>query len=71
MGLFPDCGGHSPKDSTSKLKRGQLNVCTVRYGTVRYVFCVWCTLFPPAAEICAGLAGQFLSVVDHSKVWGK
>ncbi len=44
--------GHWPKDSATKLKGGQLNVCTV------YVYCVWCTLFPPVAEISARLAGN-------------
>jgi hypothetical protein len=44
------------EDSATKLKRGQLNVCIV------YVYCVWslwCTLFPPVAEICARLARKF------------
>ncbi len=50
-GARPDCGPLA-EDSATKLKRDQLNVCTV------YV-CVWCTLFLPAAEICARLAGNF------------
>jgi hypothetical protein len=31
----------------------QPNMCTV------YMYCVRCTLFPPADEICARLAGNF------------
>jgi hypothetical protein len=49
---FPDCGPLA-EDSAAKLKRSQLNVCTV------YVYCVRCTLFPPAADNCARLAGNF------------
>ncbi len=49
---FPDWGPLA-EDSATKLKGGQLNVFTV------YVFCVWSTLFPPVAEICARLAGNF------------
>ncbi len=41
------------EDSATKLKRGQLNVCTV------YVYCVWYTHFPPVADICARLASNF------------
>jgi hypothetical protein len=62
-GAFPDWGPLA-KDSATKLKRGLLNVYTV------HVYCVWCTLFPPVAEICAMLANNFLSVVDNSEVWG-
>ena len=41
MELFLLCRPLS-EDSATKLKRGQLNVCTV------YVYCVWCTvLFSP------------------------
>ncbi len=50
-------------DSTTKLKRSQLNVCTKHQ--VRVLCLVYS--FPPAAEICARLAGN-LSVVDNSKV---
>ncbi len=46
---FPECGPLA-EDSAAKLKNGQLNVCGIVY--------VQCT-FPPAAEICAGLAGNF------------
>ncbi len=46
-------GGPLAEDSVTKLKSGQLNVCTV------YVYCVWCTLFPLVTEICASLAGSF------------
>jgi hypothetical protein len=38
-GAFPDWGPLA-EDSAAKLKRSQLNVCTM------YVFCVRCTLFP-------------------------
>jgi hypothetical protein len=51
-GAFPGCGPLA-EDSAAKLKRSQLNVCTV------YVYCVRYTLFPSAAEICARLAGNF------------
>jgi hypothetical protein len=46
---FPDCGPLA-EDSAAKLKRSQLNVCTV-YGVLSPP--------PPAAEICARLAGNF------------
>ena len=36
------------EDSATKLKEGQLNVCTV-----------YDVLFPPVVEICARLAGNF------------
>jgi hypothetical protein len=50
-------GGPPAKDSATKLKGGQLNVCTV-----------YCVLsFPPVAEICARLAGNFCQKVDNSK----
>ncbi len=49
-GAFPDWGPLA-EDSATKLKKGQLNVCNVQ--------CVWCTLFPPVAEIYARLAGNF------------
>ncbi len=42
-GTFPDCWPLA-KDSAAKLKRSQLYVCN---------------LFPPVAEICARLAGNF------------
>jgi len=53
---FPDWGPLA-EDSATKLKVGQLNVCT---GTTVYVYVysVWCTLFPPVAKICARLAGN-------------
>ncbi len=51
-GAFPDWGPLA-EDSAAKLKSSQLNVCTV------YAYCVQCTLFPPVAEICARLAGNF------------
>ena len=68
VGLFL-IGGPLAEDSATKLKGGQLNVFTV------YVFCVWSTLFPPVAEICARLAGnfcQYLTTVTsgaNSLVW--
>jgi hypothetical protein len=43
-GAFPDRGPLA-EDSAAKLKRSQLNVCTV------YVSCVLCSLFPPVVEI--------------------
>jgi hypothetical protein len=49
MDIFPDFGPLA-EDSATKLKRGQLNVCTV------YVYGV---IFPPEAEICARLASNF------------
>jgi hypothetical protein len=58
-GAFPDRGPLA-EDSAAKLKKSQLNVCTV------YVYCVRCTLFPPVAETCARLAGnlcQYLTTV--------
>ncbi len=43
--------GRLAEDSATKLKRGQLSVCTVYvYGVGRY---------SPCAEICAKLAGSF------------
>jgi hypothetical protein len=67
---FPDWGPLA-EDSASKLKKSQLNVCTV------YVYCVRCTLFPPVAKICARLAGNFyfcqymttVSCWENSLVW--
>jgi hypothetical protein len=53
-GAFSECGPLT-ENSVTKLKSGQLNVCTVYC-----VLYVQCTLFPPAAEICAGLAGNFV-----------
>jgi hypothetical protein len=53
-GAFPDLWATVAEDSATKLKRAQLNVCTV------YVYRVWCTLLPPATEICARSAGNFL-----------
>jgi hypothetical protein len=50
--FFPDCEPLA-EDSAAKLKKSQLNVCTV------YVYSVLCTLFPSAAEICARLAGNY------------
>ncbi len=44
MGLFLYWGPFA-EDSAAKLKKSQLNVCTV------YVYCVLCTLFLPVAEI--------------------
>ncbi len=58
LGLFL-IGGHLLKIA-ARLKRSQLNVCTV------YVYCVRCTLFPPVAETCARLASnlcQYLTTV--------
>jgi hypothetical protein len=47
VGLWPD-------DSATKLKRGQLDVCTV------YVYCILCiSPPPPAAEICSRFVGNF------------
>jgi len=40
--------------SAAKLKRSQPNVYTVVY-----VYCVQRTIYPPVAEICARLAGNF------------
>jgi hypothetical protein len=57
-GAFPDCGLLA-EDSAAKLKRGQLNVCTV-YGV----------LFSPLRLLCH-IGRQFLSVVDNNKVWGR
>ncbi len=51
MGLFL-IGGPLTEDSAAKLKKSQLNVCTV------YVYCVY-SILPPVAEICARLAGNF------------
>jgi hypothetical protein len=45
MGLL----GQLVEDSATKLKR----------GPAKCVYCVWCTLFPPVAEICARLAGNY------------
>jgi hypothetical protein len=64
MGLFPN-GAHWPKILPHNLKRSLLNVCTV------YVYCVLCTLFPPAAQKLCQIGRQLLSVVDNSKVGGK
>jgi hypothetical protein len=50
--VVPDWGPFA-EDSATKLKGGQLKVCTV------YIYCVWCTLFPSVAGICARLAGNF------------
>jgi hypothetical protein len=52
MGAFPDWGPLA-EDSAAKLKRSQLNLCTV------YVYCVRCTLFPPETETCARWANNF------------
>ncbi len=52
--LPPNCGPQA-EDSATKLKRSHLNVSTVHV----YCVCVLCTLFPPAAEICARLAGNY------------
>ncbi len=51
-GAFPDSGPLA-EDSAAELKRIQLNVCIV------CVYCVRRTFFPPAAETCARLAGNF------------
>jgi hypothetical protein len=40
------CLGPQAEDSYTELKRGQLNVCNVN------VYCEWCTLLAPVAEIC-------------------
>ncbi len=48
MGFFP-AWGPLAEDSATKLKRGQLNMCTV-YGVL---------FSPHVAEICARLAGNF------------
>ncbi len=59
---FPDFGPLA-EDSAAKLKRSQLNVCTV-----------YSVLFPPplVAATCACKIGlQILSVLGNSKVWGK
>ncbi len=67
-GAFPDLGPLA-EESATKLKGGQINVCTV------YVYSVWCNLFPPVAEICARLAGNFcqylttVTSVANSMVW--
>jgi hypothetical protein len=45
------------ENSATKLKRGQLNVCTL-YGVLSSP--LWLKFVP----------GNFLSVVDNSKVWG-
>jgi hypothetical protein len=55
---FPYCGPLA-EDSAAKLKKGQLNVCTV-YGV----------LFYPLRLKFVQISRQFLSVVDNSKVWG-
>ncbi len=52
INTIPDCGLLA-EDSAAKLKRSQLNVCTV------YAYCVQCTLSPPVAETCARLDGNF------------
>ncbi len=68
VGLFL-IWGPLAEDSAAKLKRSQLNVCTV------YIYCVRCTLFPPVAETCASLAGnlcEYLTTVTsgaNSLVW--
>ncbi len=49
-GAFSDWG--PLEDSATKRKRGQLNVCMC-------CVCVWCTVVPPVAEICARLAGNY------------
>jgi hypothetical protein len=54
---FPDCEPLA-EDSAAKLKRSQLNVCTV-YS------------FPPCCWNLCQIGRQLLSVVDNSKVWGK
>ncbi len=48
-GAFPDFGPLA-EDSATKLKKAQLNVCTV---------CGIGTLFFPATEFCARFAGHF------------
>ncbi len=48
------------EDSATKLKTGQLYMCTL------YLYGVWCTLFPPVAEICARLAGNFCQTTVKS-----
>jgi hypothetical protein len=60
---FPDCGPLA-EDPATKLKRGQLNVCTV------YVY-VYGVLFSLRGWNLFQIGRQFLSVVDNSKVWGK
>ncbi len=67
MGLFLIVG-HWPKilPENSKGGGGQLNVCTV------YVYCVWCTLFPPVAKICTSNFCQSLTTVKsgaYDMVW--
>jgi hypothetical protein len=47
MGLFL-IGGHWPKILLQNSK-----------DAAKCVSCVWCTLFPPGAEICARLAINF------------
>jgi len=57
-GAFPDWGPLAEDFATNtKLKRGQLNVCTV------YVYCVWWTM----AEICTRLAGNFCQYLTTVK----
>ncbi len=51
-GAFPDSGPLA-EDSATKLKRSQLNVCTM------YVYGVLFHPPPPVAEICARLTGNF------------
>jgi hypothetical protein len=57
-GAFPDCGTLT-EDSAAKLKRSQLNVCTV-YGA----------LLPLWGWNLCQIGRQLLSEVDNSKVWG-
>ncbi len=61
-GAFPDWGPLA-EDSAAKLKKSQLNVCTV------YVYCVRCILLPPVAEIYARLAGNFCQYFSTVPCW--
>ena len=57
-GAFPDRGPLA-EDSAAKLKKSQLNVCTV-YGV----------LFSPCSRNLCQIGQQILSIVDNSKVCG-
>ncbi len=58
---FPEWGPLA-EYSASKLKGGQLNVCTV------YVY-VYVYSFPPCGRNLCEVGRQFLSLVDKSIVW--
>jgi hypothetical protein len=63
IGLFL-IWGPLAEDSATKLKRGQLSVCTVS------VYCVWCIFFLPVG-VCARLAGNFVTKTRPTKEPGQ